>query len=136
MGADWQRITFTSTGYTGTSHFYVKPVSILAADTIEIWGAQMEKTASGGQAGRVSSYIPTTNLAVTRPRDNYLNGGDTSLIGAQEGVFYMEAATLANAGSKAIACLHLIQQLTELLSFTVVHLIQYREGFKRLHRQQ
>ena len=103
VGADWQRITFTSTGYTGTSHFFVKPASTSAADTIEIWGAQMEKTASGGQAGRVSSYIPTTNLAVTRPRDNYLNGGDASLIGAQEGVFYMEAATLSNAGSKAIA---------------------------------
>ena len=102
VGADWQRITFTSTGYTGTSHFFVKPASTSAADTIEIWGAQMEKTGLG-QNGRVSSYIPTTSASVTRPRDNYLNGGDTSLIGAQEGVFYMEAATLANAGSKAIA---------------------------------
>ena len=47
--------------------------------------------------------MPTTSASVTRARDNYLNGGDTSLIGAQEGVFYIEAATFANAGSKAIA---------------------------------
>ena len=63
----------------------------------------MEKTAGTGQAGRVTSYIPTTSASVTRARDNYLNGGDTTLIGAQEGVLYMEAATFANVGSKAIA---------------------------------
>ena len=105
VGADWQRITFTSTGYTGTSHFFVKPASTAASDTIEIWGAQMEKTAGAGWNGRVSSYIPTTSASVTRPRDNYLNGGDTSLIGAQEGVFFVEAATSSNQGgtNKGIA---------------------------------
>jgi hypothetical protein len=103
VGADWQRITFTSQGYTGTSHFFVKPVSILAADTIEIWGAQMEKSGMGLD-GRVSSYIPTTSGSVTRTRDNYSNGGDASLIGAQEGVLFVEAAALVNSGvSRGIA---------------------------------
>jgi hypothetical protein len=103
VGTDWQRIKHESTGFTGANRFYIDAEGIAADDTIEVWGAQVEKTAVNGQAGRVTSYIPTTSASVTRARDNYLNGGDTSLIGAQEGVFYMEAATFANIGSKAIA---------------------------------
>ena len=103
VGADWKRITYESTGFTGANRLYIDAEGTSADNIIEIWGAQLEKTASTGQDGRVSSYIPTTSASVTRARDNYLNGGDTSLIGAQEGVFYIEAATFANAGSKAIA---------------------------------
>ena len=103
VGADWKRITYESTGFTGANRFYIDAEGISADDTIEVWGAQLEKTTGSGQAGRVSSYVPTTSASVTRARDNYLNGGDASLIGAQEGVFYIEAATFANAGSKAIA---------------------------------
>ena len=103
VGADWQRITYKSTGFTGANRFYIDAEGTSADNIIEVWGAQVEKTASTGQAGRVSSYVPTTSASVTRARDNYLNGGDTTLIGAQEGVLYMEAATFANAGSKAIA---------------------------------
>lgn len=103
VGSDWQRIKYESTGSTGANRFYIDAEGILADDTIEIWGAQLEKTASTGQDGRVSSYIPTTSASVTRARDNYLNGGDTSLIGAQEGVLFIEAAVLADAGSRAIA---------------------------------
>ena len=103
VGSDWQRIKYESTGSTGANRFYIDAEGILADDTIEIWGAQMEKTTSTGQDGRVSSYIPTTSASVTRARDNYLNGGDTSLIGAQEGVVFIEAAVLADSGSRAIA---------------------------------
>lgn len=103
VGGDWQRIKYESTGFTGANRFYIDAEGIAADDTIEVWGAQVEKTAGTGQLGRVSSYIPTTSASVTRARDNYLNGGDTTLIGAQEGVLYMEAATFANVGSKAIA---------------------------------
>ena len=103
VGADWQRITYKSTGFTGANRFYIDAEGTSADNIIEVWGAQVEKTSSTGQAGRVSSYVPTTSASVTRARDNYLNGGDTTLIGAQEGVLYMEAATFANAGSKAIA---------------------------------
>ena len=103
VGSAWQRIKYESTGFTGANRFYIDAEGISADDTIEVWGAQMEKTSSTGQNGRVSSYVPTTSASVTRARDNYLNGGDASLIGAQEGVFYIEAATFANAGSKAIA---------------------------------
>ena len=103
VGTDWQRIKHESTGFTGANRFYIDAEGIAADDTIEVWGAQLEKTAGTGQLGRVTSYIPTTSASVTRARDNYLNGGDATLIGAQEGVFYMEAATFANIGSKAIA---------------------------------
>ena len=103
VGGDWQRITYTSTGFTGANRFYIDAEGTSADNIIEVWGAQVEKTASG-QVGRVTSYIPTTSAAVTRTRDNYLDGGDTSLMGAQEGVLYIEAAALADSNtSRGIA---------------------------------
>jgi len=95
VGADWQRITYTSTGYTGANRFYINAEGTSADNTIEIWGAQVEKT-GGGVAGKVSSYMPTTSGTTTRTRDNYLNGGDASLIGAQEGVLFVEAAAVVD----------------------------------------
>ena len=103
VGGDWQRITYKSTGYTGANRFYIDAEGTSADNIIEVWGAQVEKS-NTGQVGRVTSYIPTTSGAVTRTRDNYLNGGDTSLIGAQEGVLYIEAAALADSNtSRGIA---------------------------------
>ena len=101
VGADWQRIIYESTGFTGADRFYIKPQGI--SNVIEIWGAQLEKTAASAQDGRVSSYMPTTSGTTTRARDNYRDGGHTTLIGAQEGVLFIEAAVLADAGSRAIA---------------------------------
>jgi len=90
VGSDWQRIEYKSTGYTGTSKMYINPQYL---HSFQIWGAQTEKS-GGGQPGKVSSYIPTTATAVTRNRDNYANGGDSTLIGQTEGVFYFEGASL------------------------------------------
>lgn len=102
VGADWQRITYTSTGYTGANRFFVRPQG--TSNVIEIWGAQIEKTAGAGWNGRVSSYIPTTSGSGTRTRDNYNNGGDAALIGAQEGVLFFEGAAVANSSvSRGIA---------------------------------
>ena len=104
VGADWQRITYTSVSYTSANRFYIDAEGTSADNTIEIWGAQLEKTASAGQAGRVSSYMPTTSGTTTRTRTNYLNGGDASLIGAQEGVLFVEAAAVVDSGvSRGIA---------------------------------
>ena len=104
VGSAWQRITYESAGYTGANRFYIDAEGTSADDTIEVWGAQMEKTTGSGQAGRVSSYVPTVSGSATRARDNYLNGGDASLIGAQEGVFFFEGAALSNAyGGRAVA---------------------------------
>lgn len=100
VGSSWQRITYASPG-TGGGAIYIDPTF---GYTFEIWGAQGEKSSASGREGMVSSYIPTVSTSVTRARDNYYDGGDASLIGAQEGVFYIEAAVLADSGiSKAVA---------------------------------
>ena len=101
VGSDWQRIKYESVNGVSADRFYIKPQGV--SNIIELWGAQMEKTSASSQDGRVSSYMPTTSGTSTRTRDNYLNGGDTSLIGAQEGVLFIESAVLADAGSRAIA---------------------------------
>jgi len=88
VGADWQRITYTSTGYTGALSFYVRPEG--TSNTVEIWGAQMEKSASAGQNGFITSYIPTTSAVASRTSEEYLNGGDVSLINSQSGVLFVE----------------------------------------------
>ncbi len=92
VGNEWQRITYIQPQY-GANKIYIDPQY---GHYFDIWGAQGEIGNVSGGAGRVSSYIPTTSTAVTRTRDNYLNGGDASLIGAQEGVLFVEGATLAN----------------------------------------
>jgi hypothetical protein len=100
IGSEWQRIEYNSIGYTGTSRMYINPHY---GHYFQVWGAQTEKT-GGGQIGRVTSYIPTTSSSVTRARDNYLNGGSASLIGAQEGVLYLETAALSQSNtSRGIA---------------------------------
>tara|TARA_R110001606_G_scaffold156630_2_gene299433 strand:- start:1756 stop:3096 length:1341 start_codon:yes stop_codon:yes gene_type:complete len=100
VGNEWQRISYASPG-VGGGMIYIDPQY---GHYFDVWGAQGEKSSANGREGMVSSYIPTVSTSVTRPRDNYLNGGDASLIGAQEGVFYIEAAVLADSGiSKAVA---------------------------------
>ena len=89
VGSAWQRITYTSTGYTSANRFYIDAEGTSADNTIEVWGSQVEKSASGVN-GKVSSYVPTTSGSVTRVKDEYFNGGDTTLIGATEGVFFIE----------------------------------------------
>lgn len=104
VGSDWQRIVYESINGTSANRFYIDAEGISSDDIIEIWGAQVEKTSSGGQDGRVSSYMPTTSGTTTRPRTNYLNGGDSTLIGAQDGVLFFEGAALSNAyGGRGIA---------------------------------
>ena len=100
VGADWQRITYTSTGYTGAQRFYVKPEG--TSNTVEIWGAQMEKSASAGQNGFITSYIPTTSTSVSRTAEEYLNGGDVSLINSQSGVLFVERQCLGTSTNEWI----------------------------------
>jgi len=100
VGADWQRITYTSTGYTGAQRFFVKPEG--TSNTVEIWGAQMEKSLTAGQNGFITSYIPTTSTVGTRSADEYLNGGDVSLINSQSGVLFVERQCLRTSTNEWI----------------------------------
>ena len=93
VGADWQRITYTSTGYTGANRFYIDAEGTSADNIIEIWGAQMEKT-GGGVDGLVTSYIPTQSGTSTRISESYLDGGDVSLINSTSGVLFVERQCL------------------------------------------
>ena len=96
----WKRIEHITSGGT-FSEFHIAPA---ASSNLRVWGCQFEIGLVSGGTGRITSYIPTTSGSVTRTRDNYLNGGDASLIGAQEGVFFVEAAALADSGvSRGIA---------------------------------
>tara|TARA_B110000879_G_scaffold189687_1_gene253366 strand:+ start:2648 stop:3820 length:1173 start_codon:yes stop_codon:yes gene_type:complete len=95
----WQRIEHITSGGT-FSEFHIAPA---ASSNLRVWGCQFEIGTLSGSNGKVTSYIPTASGSVTRVRDNYRDGGDASLIGAQEGVLYIESATFADAGSKAIA---------------------------------
>jgi len=92
VGNEWQRISYAAPQYGGTT-IYIKPQY---GHYFDIWGAQGEYGLVSGGTGRITSYIPTTSGSATRTRDNYLNGGGTSLIGAQEGVLFFEGAAIAN----------------------------------------
>ena len=92
VGNEWQRISYAAPQYGGIQ-IYIDPQY---GHYFDIWGAQGEYGLVVGGTGRITSYIPTTSGSVTRARDNYLNGGDTSLIGAQEGVLFFEGAAIAN----------------------------------------
>jgi hypothetical protein len=100
VGNEWQRISYAAPQYGGVN-IYIQPEY---GHYFDIWGAQGEYGFVAGGTGRITSYIPTTSGSVTRTRDNYSNGGDASLIGAQEGVLFVEAAALVNSGiSRGIA---------------------------------
>jgi hypothetical protein len=92
VGSDWQRVTWASTGGTTASYIEVRGE---VGQVFEVWGAQAE-SGDYGKNGRVTSYIPTSGTIGNRNRDNYANGGDATLIGQTEGVFYFEGASLTD----------------------------------------
>jgi len=96
VGNEWQRISYAAPQYGGTQ-IYIDPEY---GHYFDIWGAQGEYGLVSGGTGRITSYIPTTSGSVTRIRDNYFDGGDSSLIGSQEGVLFLEAAAIANQAGR------------------------------------
>jgi hypothetical protein len=101
VGADWQRITHTSTSYTSANRFYIDAAGVSADDTIEIWGAQVEKTGTGAP-GVVTSYIPTTSTTETRTADEYIDGGHVSLINSPSGVLFVERQCFSSTANEWI----------------------------------
>lgn len=92
VGNEWQRISYASPS-SGGNKIYIDPQY---GHYYDIWGAQGELGLVTGGTGRITSYIPTTSTSVTRARDNYLNGGDPTLIGQTEGVLFFEGAAIAD----------------------------------------
>jgi hypothetical protein len=72
------------TDATSATYAGVGKVGLTQADSVLIWGAQLE-------AGSYStSYIPTTSAAVTRNADSVSKTGISSLIGQQEGTVFID----------------------------------------------
>jgi hypothetical protein len=73
------------TDATSATYAGVGKVGLTQADSVLIWGAQLE-------AGSYpTSYIPTTSASVTRNADQVYKTGISSLIGQTEGTIYLEA---------------------------------------------
>jgi len=95
LTSQWQR--FTTDASTST-YVGVSKVGALQADSVLIWGSQLEAGAYP------TSYIPTIASTVTRNADVISKTGISSLIGQTEGVFYAEMKLSANDGTqKAIS---------------------------------
>jgi hypothetical protein len=60
------------------------------ASGVYIWGAMLEQNSFS------TSYIPTYGSTVTRAADVCNNGGNDQVINSEEGVLYVETATLAD----------------------------------------
>ena len=63
-----------------------------ASESVYIWGAQLE-------SDYLTSYIPTTNSAVTRSAETANGAGDASTFNDSEGVLMAEISGLDNGGS-------------------------------------
>ncbi len=98
VGNEWQRISYVAPQYGG-NRIYIKPQY---AHYFDIWGAQGEYGLVGGGAGRVTSYIPTTSTSVSRTADEYLNGGDVSLINSPSGVLFVERQCISSSTNEFI----------------------------------
>ena len=81
LTSQWQR--FTTDASTST-YVGVAKIGALQADSVLIWGSQLE---SGSYA---TSYIPTVASTVTRNADVISKTGISSLIGQTEGVLFTD----------------------------------------------
>jgi len=93
-GNGWYRVrlTFTLGASGGSANSSIGFTAPTATRTFYAWGAQFEANSA------VTSYIPTTTLAITRGEDRITKTGITSLIGQTEGTFYFEGeANFANS---------------------------------------
>lgn len=96
---EWSRIQFTGQRLGNTKYAYLGTINGTDDDIdISVWGAQIELVDS-----YPSSLIYTGASAVTRLKDECLNGGDSDLFNITEGTFFVdvtpyESATLHRIG--------------------------------------
>ena len=106
----WYRLHFT---YTSDTHTDLRIVftpresngNVVAPDTSDssyayVWGAQTEV------ANYVSSYIKTEASAVTRLKDECLNGGDSDLFDITEGSWFLDLVPFENSSAQREIYIH------------------------------
>ena len=100
-GNGWYRCTIVYNAGTGATTTNQQRIGVSQDSTnqtflgddssgIYIWGAQLE------QASYATSYIPTLSAAVTRLADGAVKTGISSLLGASEGVVFLEVGDTQN----------------------------------------
>tara|TARA_Y100000114_G_scaffold72088_1_gene66031 strand:+ start:183 stop:1424 length:1242 start_codon:yes stop_codon:yes gene_type:complete len=94
LTSEFQRFTFigTSTGTTINQHIQLRG-NLSTSDSVSmlLFGYQME------ESSYVTSYIPTTNSAITRSADACNGSGTSADINSEQGVFFAEIAALSDA---------------------------------------
>ena len=95
LTGEWQRIKLTSA--TSVTTFVLSTYSGVTAREVYIFGAQLE------QLPYATSYIPTNGSTVTRVKDVVNNAGDVNTFNSEEGVLFVEAATLSNGLGGAVS---------------------------------
>ena len=98
LGSGWYRcsITYTTTGTTAKGRLYLadsdnsQSYQGNGTSGLYIWAAQLE---SGSFP---TSYIPTSGSTVTRVQDQYTKTGISDKINSEEGVLFVEMATLTS----------------------------------------
>ena len=90
---EWQRFEITSASIAGSTFYGVDFRNANATLTeVIIWGAQSEV------GSYVTSYIPTSGQQETRLADKCNNAGDSTIFNDDEGVLFVEAASLESTG--------------------------------------
>ena len=91
--SEWQRFDITTTASGTTEYPRFQNINGIINTEILVWGAQME---AGSYA---TSYIPTDGSTVTRVQDQYSKTGISNLINSEEGVLFVEIASLSESGN-------------------------------------
>jgi len=93
VGSGWYRVSMTLTTSAGdTAASFVVVSSAATTANLYVWGAQLE------EATRMSSYIPTTTVAVTRSAD-VVSIPNTEIPALPNGVTIEGVTTLPNDGA-------------------------------------
>ena len=101
FGNGWYKCSITFSSATSVQIFMINDFSVgwvyqgVVTNNLYIWGAQLE------EGSYPTSYIPNfgTALGVTRVQDQYSKTGISNLINSEEGVLFVEMATLDNDGT-------------------------------------
>ena len=93
LTSEFQRFTFsgTSSGTNINQHIQLRG-NLSTSDSVSmlLFGYQME------EGSYVTSYIPTTNAAITRSADACNGSGTSADMNSEEGVLFLEFAALSN----------------------------------------